>query len=225
MSEPDSNRHEAEITDEQVSNNKTAESAELGDEMRKHVTGTVGSSAAHDDKTESADETELSETEEAESRHILTEQWKDLLHMAEAKGEEKGWIAETFTFPGDGKIKTERDLRLRGCAGLTRLPEGLLVGGSLWLYGCEDLTKLPKGLSVGVYLDLSGCTSLTELPEGLSVKGNFWLIDCANLTKIPKGLSVGGDLYLSKNLNEQVKKDAERMREEGRIGGKILNEN
>ena len=50
-------------------------------------------------------------------------------------------------------------LYLKGCTGLTALPEGLTVGGSLYLQGCTWLTALPEGLTVG-YLDLEGCTGL-----------------------------------------------------------------
>ena len=64
-------------------------------------------------------------------------------------------------------------LYLRGCTGLTSLPEGLTVGGSLYLRGCTWLTSLPEGLTVGDSLDLRGCTGLTSLPEGLTVGG--WL--------------------------------------------------
>lgn len=39
-----------------------------------------------------------------------------------------------------------------------RLPDGLSVGGGLYLNGCAGLTSLPDGLSVGGWLDLEGCT-------------------------------------------------------------------
>jgi hypothetical protein len=55
---------------------------------------------------------------------------------------------------------------------------GLSVGGYLYLRGCTGLTVLPEGLSVGGYLDLEGCTGLTVLPEGLSVGGSLYLRGC-----------------------------------------------
>ena len=54
---------------------------------------------------------------------------------------------------------------------ITSLPEGLKVGGSLYLTNCTNLASLPEGLKVGQYLNLSNCTSLTSLPEGLEVGG------------------------------------------------------
>ena len=283
MPESDDEKHlsspEAEITDEQVRkmaaelimNGRTIELAGFGDDMRKRVKELfiqyAGSLETHDDKTESADKIELMETEEAKERGISLEQWRDLLHVAEAKGKGKEWIAENFIFPVDGTIKTKGDLSFNSCTnltklperlsvcgylslsgrtGLTILPEGLSVRNNLWLNDCKGLKKLPNGLSVGGDLWLSGCTGLTELPEEfpvnmslilygctgliklpkkLSVSMNLDISGCTKLTGLPEGLSVTEHLHLSRNLNDQVKKDAERMREEGRIGGKILNEN
>ncbi|WP_407345114.1 hypothetical protein [Dickeya ananatis] len=85
-------------------------------------------------------------------------------------------------------------LDLRG-TGITSLPEGLSVGGSLDLQDCTGITSLPEGLSVGGYLDLRG-TGITSLPEGLSVGGYLYLQDCTGITSLPEGLSVGGSLYL-----------------------------
>jgi len=101
------------------------------------------------------------------------------------------------------------------------LPENLGMKGELVLGGCTKLTKLPKGLGVPFHLNLYGCTGLTELPDGLKVENNLNLVDCTGLTWLPEGLEVGKDLYLSKNLHEQVKKDAERLKKEGKIKGKI----
>ena len=88
------------------------------------------------------------------------------------------------------------NLDLRGCTGLTALPEHLSVGGYLDLEGCTGLTALSEQLSVGRYLDLEGCTGLTALPENLSVTGTLRLSGCTGLTALPENLSVRGDLDL-----------------------------
>ena len=44
-------------------------------------------------------------------------------------------------------------LDLRGCTGLTVLPDNLSVSGDLYLSGCTGLTVLPDNLSVSGYLD------------------------------------------------------------------------
>ena len=61
------------------------------------------------------------------------------------------------------------DLDLYGCD-VKSLPEGLTVGGSLYLIGCTGLTALPDGLTVGVHLDLYGCTGLSgvKIPAGVN---------------------------------------------------------
>jgi hypothetical protein len=133
---------------------------------------------------------------EISKRHISVTQWQDLLHMAEASGNEKEWIDKTFQFPGGGKIKVEKDLELGGSTELKKLPEGLKVGGDLSLWGCTGLTELPKGLDVGCNFDLVRCTSLTSLPDQLEVKGYLELSDCTSLTHLPEGLVVGGELHL-----------------------------
>ena len=90
-----------------------------------------------------------------------------------------------------------RYLDLRGCTGLTALPENLSVTGDLRLSDCTGLTALPENLSVTGDLELRDCTGLTALPENLSVRGNLRLSDCTGLTSLPENLSVGGDLNLS----------------------------
>jgi hypothetical protein len=79
----------------------------------------------------------------------------------------------------------------------------------------EGKIKTEKGLN------LFGLTGLTRLPEGLKVGRNLNLKNCIGMTKLPEGLMVGGNLYLSENLNEQVKKDAKRLKSEGKIKGAI----
>jgi hypothetical protein len=54
------------------------------------------------------------------------------------------------------------------------LPDGLTVGGSLYLSGCSGLTALPDGLTVGGWLNLRGCSGLTALPDGLTVGGGIF---------------------------------------------------
>ena len=138
---------------------------------------------------------------EANKRHISPKQWLDLLHVAEASGKKKEWIDKMFQFPGGGKIQVEEDLVLHNHVKVTRLPEGLSVGRDLVLRGCTGLTELPEGLKVGSYLNLAGCTGLTKLPKSLSIDGHLWL---------------------SENLNEQVKKDASKLKWKRKIKGEII---
>ena len=84
------------------------------------------------------------------------------------------------------------DLDLQGTP-ITSLPEGLTVGGNLYLAG-TPITSLPEGLIVGGGLYLGG-TPITSLPEGLTVNGSLSLYG-TSITSLPKGLTVGGDLYL-----------------------------
>ena len=66
--------------------------------------------------------------------------------------------------------------------------------GSLDLRG-TGITVLPDGLTVGGSLDLEGCTGVTVLPDGLTVGGNLYLSG-TGITVLPDGLTVGGNLYL-----------------------------
>ena len=70
---------------------------------------------------------------------------------------DKGNLRWKLTF---NEPLTEKDLNIKGDLDLsetpiTSLPEGLKVGGQLWLIGCDNLTSLPKGLEVGEDLHLS----------------------------------------------------------------------
>jgi hypothetical protein len=142
-----------------------------------------------------------SESLEAKKRGISLKQWLNLLDIAEVSAiNEKEWIDKNFQFK-NGKIVFPRHLSLIGYVEFTSLPENLEVLGFLNLMNCKGLTSLPKGLKVGESLGLAGCTGLTSLPKDLSVFINLWL---------------------SEDLNEQVKKDAERLKHEGKIKGEIL---
>ena len=185
MSKPDDKNHlsspEGEITEEQVRklaaglimDGKTAESAELGDEVRGRVVELLVKNAG------SADTAEASEAEEAEERGISLEQWQDLLQTAKLLYRDKKWIKKAFVFLG-GVIEAKE---------------------SLYFNNLTELTKLPEKLSVHGDLSIMGCTGLTRLPEKLSVDGDLWL---------------------SKDLNEQIKKDAEKMKDGGMISGEIV---
>ena len=100
-------------------------------------------------------------------------------------------------FSNDVHYQVEGYLDLRGCTGLSALPEHLSVGDYLYLSGFTGLTALPEPLSVGGNLYLSCCTGLTALPEHLSVGGFLDLEGCTGLTALPEPLSVGGGLNLS----------------------------
>ena len=163
---------------------------------------------------------------EAKQRHISVQQWLNLLHVAEANGErdKKRWIDKTFQFPGEGKIETGEELNLTDCSGLTSLPEGLRVKGNLWLDGCTGLTSLPEDLIVEEELWVDDLSNLTSLPEGLRVNGNLYLGGCTGLTSLPEKMWVGDNLYLSTDLNRQVKEDAERLIKARKINHTIIYE-
>ena len=183
-------------------------------------------------------------SEEAKKRNISFQQWVELLHLAEAAEKKKKWIDEQFQFPGNGVIEVEY-LNLSKCTNLTNLPKGLTVDKNLTLYGCTRLKRIPDGLKVGGTLHLRDCTSLSSLPSGLGMVGNLYLYGCTRLCSLPNGLMVLGELdlrgctslsslpenlvvagdgklYLSENLNEQVKEDAKRLKAAGEIRGEIM---
>ena len=75
------------------------------------------------------------------------------------------------------------NLDLRGCTGLTSLPDGLTVGGWLDLQGCTSLVSLPDAFNPqGGWVDLSGCTSLVSLPDAFNPQGGgVYLSGCTSL--------------------------------------------
>ncbi len=139
-------------------------------------------------------------------------------------------------------LEVGESLRLAYCIGLTELPENLKVVETLYLNNMR-LKKLTENLQVGEDLAISDCAELRGLPENLQINGSLYLNDCIKLKKLPsnlkvnenlilrgctglnglpKNLEVGGVLHLSEDLNEQVKKDAERLKKEGKIKGEIF---
>jgi len=142
-------------------------------------------------------------SKEAKKRHISVGQWLDLLHVANANGkkDKKEWIEKQFA-----------------CLKVGHLGDGTIyVDDDLYLHDCTKLRKLPTRLEVNRNLFLDGCTGLTRLPDELRVEWGLSLVDCTRLTGLPTSLEVG-TLVLSQNLNEQVKRDAERLKKEGKIG-------
>jgi hypothetical protein len=77
----------------------------------------------------------------------------------------------------------------------------IAVEGNLNLYGCKGLTRLPVNLSVGGWLDIIGCIGLTCLPVNLSI---------------------GKSISLSYNLAQKVRDDAKKLKNEGKISGRII---
>jgi len=145
------------------------------------------------------------EMSEAPRRGISQNQWQALLHMASVwakTGKEKEYIDAHFGFPGNSKIE--------------------FASGSLTLNGLVDLKFLPDNLKVAGDLDLSGCKSLTSLPNELEVGGILNLSNCTGLASLPGDLMVKGRLILSNKLDDQVKRDAERLKTEGKINGNIM---
>jgi len=180
---------------------------------------------------------ESDEVRDSEKRKLSLQQWLDLSHMAEADGKEKEWIDNTFKFNG-GQIICDENLNFRCCKAIHTIPDGLIVGGDFDLFG-TSLKTIPQGLSVGEYFDLGNCTSLTSLPDGLEFRkeldlrgctslgtlpgglrigGYLFLMGCTSLTSLPDDMEVEGTLHLSENLNEQVRQDARRLEQEGKIG-------
>jgi len=145
------------------------------------------------------------ELEEAAKRHISPKQWLDLLHLAEAKNKDKIWIEESFRFPGGGRIKTNRDI---DC-------------GDLDIMNCPSLTFLPEGLEITGNLYIGPETPITALPSGLRITNGGMKIWSTSLTSLPADLEVNQSIDLSIDVHEQVKKDAKRLKREGRVKGRI----
>ena len=119
------------------------------------------------------------------------------------------------------RMMAENDdsLDLRGCTGLTALPEGLTVGGSLYLRGCTGLTALPEGLTVGGWLDLRGCTGIKDkgrerakvkkLRDGDYEPGRYLFAD-GILTPVKSARKVGEyTFYAGKIKGKNVVSDGE----------------
>jgi len=187
----------------------------------------------------------IPEMVDARNRSLTIRQWQDLFHMASFKEEFwkcKAWIDRAFKFPGDGRIVAEGllrfdndsglkrlpanlevrgDLMLDGCTGLTSIPDNLYVRGSLRLYACTGIKSLPDSLNVGSHLFLSHCTGLASLPAKMKINGCLHLEGCRRLTSLPDDLMVREDVTISDDAPERVKRDAERLKKEGKIGGII----
>ena len=88
------------------------------------------------------------------------------------------------------QLVVNEDLDLSG-TNISSLPQGLHVGGDLFLGGCTSLTILPQDLHVGGNLKIYGCNSLTALPQGLHVGGDLKIYGCNSLTALLKAYTSG----------------------------------
>jgi hypothetical protein len=134
---------------------------------------------------------------EALSTNSLPCGYRFVQHRIMTDDQATEWIEDLVrrSRAGEAIPPIKGDLDLNGL-NIVELPEGLTVGGSLYLLNCTSLTHLPEGLKVGWSLYLRDCTSLTHLPEGLTVRGSLYLLNCTSLTHLPEGLTVGGWLNL-----------------------------
>jgi hypothetical protein len=93
------------------------------------------------------------------------------------------------------KVRKETKVYLSGCSQEALDSFGSLnalkVDGYLGLWYCAGLKKLPDGLMVGGVLNLGYCIGLTRLPDGLIVAGGLNLGHCIGLTSLPDDLNVG----------------------------------
>ena len=78
-------------------------------------------------------------------------------------------------------------LDIQGCKSLKSLPSDLrLRGGGLNMRGCVGITKLPDGMGEVASLDLGKCSGLTGLPDGLKVTS--WIdISGTGIKELPAG--------------------------------------
>jgi hypothetical protein len=85
------------------------------------------------------------------------------------------------------------DLDLFGLSWVRSLPDGLSVGGDLYLSGTQ-VRQLPQRLTVGGDLQL-GDAPLSALPDDLQVGGNLDA-DGSGLVSLPAGALLGQDVFL-----------------------------
>jgi hypothetical protein len=93
------------------------------------------------------------------------------------------------------ELNVEGDLDLTGLK-IESLPEGLHIGGDLFLEYCSKLTSLPEGLKVEGNLDLDGCYIFKFLPKGLEI-GGYLSLTHSDIKSLPEGLKVGGNLIIT----------------------------
>lgn len=95
--------------------------------------------------------------------------------------------------PLQGPITT-RELCLRHCPELERLPEGIRASRLLLLEGLPRLRSLPVGMVLGGDLEIRNCERLETLPEGLQVPGDLCLENLPSIQGIPNNFRVGGTI-------------------------------
>jgi len=111
-------------------------------------------------------------------------------------------------------LNLEEKLELVNCDGVTEFPENL-SSKILDIAKCKNLTKLSKNLTVEkLYVSL--CPELTELPDRMYGLNYLCILDCPKIKCLPNDLRLDR-IRLNSNVSEQVKKDAERLKAEGKI--------
>jgi hypothetical protein len=75
------------------------------------------------------------------------------------------------------------------------LPEGVKVGGHLFLRKCPNLISISEGLTVRGHMFLQQ-SKIESLPKDLEVGGTLTLA-YSEIKSLPKGLKVGGNLEIT----------------------------
>lgn len=120
---------------------------------------------------------------------------KDQLLLEEAYGrtmllETEKWVNDYIERGNRGDLDLQRSY-------IERLPDNLVVNGSMDLNCCSKLKALPKGLVVKHDMDLYGCGFIDELPADAKIGGTIDLRG-TRIKVLPPNLKVGGSLYISR---------------------------
>lgn len=120
---------------------------------------------------------------------------KDQILLEEAYGqtmllETEKWVNDYIERGNRGDLDLQRSY-------IERLPDNLVVNGSMDLNCCSKLKALPKGLIVKHDMDLYGCGFIEELPADAKIGGTIDLRG-TRIKVLPPNLKVGGSLYISR---------------------------
>ena len=107
-------------------------------------------------------------------------------------------------------------LRITNSPTFKQISKGLHVSKALYIENNPEFETIQDGLKVRKTFVLENLPKLTELPEDIELIEFFGIKKCPNLKGLPRNLEVE-NLRITHDCSEQVKKDAQRLVDEGKI--------
>lgn len=121
----------------------------------------------------------------------------------------------------DSKVYTG-DLHPENYRVLSERKNPIMIDGRVILQNETKFKSIPEGTIFNKDVNFDNCISLSSIPKGTIFNGNAYFFDVA-LLSIDDDVKFNGDAYFDGfNLSNEIREKLKKMKEEGKITGKLV---